>query len=159
MRLHCGFIKSEYLDVGSGKYLSAANQPAIILIFKKSWCIIRLYVVFVLRAFMIERFWIVWCDWLFRLVVFCWTVVILWERRKIMDWRCIAMLPLLNPMLKWVHSDPCGWTFDLGVYCLLWKRFLVLNVALRMTQAQIVWRTATDTFCVEENAVGCSALF
>ena len=34
MRLHCVFIKSDYLDVGSGKYLSAANPPAIILIFK-----------------------------------------------------------------------------------------------------------------------------
>ena len=34
MRLHCGFIKSEYLGVGSGKYFSAANQPAIILILK-----------------------------------------------------------------------------------------------------------------------------
>lgn len=28
------FTKSEYLDVFSGKYLSAANQPAIILILK-----------------------------------------------------------------------------------------------------------------------------
>lgn len=43
-------------------------------------------------------FLIVWCDWLFRLVVFYWTVVILWERRKIMVGRCIATLPLLNPM-------------------------------------------------------------
>ena len=34
VRLHCDFIKSEYLDVGSGKYLSAANQAAIILILK-----------------------------------------------------------------------------------------------------------------------------
>lgn len=40
----CGCIesllKSEYLDVGSGKYLLAANQPAIILIFKNLgvWC-------------------------------------------------------------------------------------------------------------------------
>ena len=34
MRLHRVFIESEYLDVGSGKNLSAANQPAIILIFK-----------------------------------------------------------------------------------------------------------------------------
>lgn len=51
MRLHCGFIKGEYLDVSLWKYLSAANQPAIILIFKKSWCIIRLYVVFVLSVF------------------------------------------------------------------------------------------------------------
>lgn len=49
------FIESEYLDVGLWKYLSAANQSAIILIFKKSWCIIRLYVVFVLRVFLIER--------------------------------------------------------------------------------------------------------
>ena len=34
MRLHCGFIKSEYLGVGSGKYFSAANQPSIIIILK-----------------------------------------------------------------------------------------------------------------------------
>ena len=34
LRLHCVFIKSEYLDVGLWEYLSAANQPAIILIFK-----------------------------------------------------------------------------------------------------------------------------
>lgn len=34
MRLYCGFIKGEYLDVGLWKYLSAANQSAIILIFK-----------------------------------------------------------------------------------------------------------------------------
>ena len=58
MRLHRGFIKSEYLDVGSGKYLSAANQSAIILIFKNLgvWrdgllCLLC----FVLSAFLIER--------------------------------------------------------------------------------------------------------
>ena len=34
LRLYWVFIKSECLDVGSGKYLSAVNQPAIILIFK-----------------------------------------------------------------------------------------------------------------------------
>ena len=39
---------------------------------------------------------IVWCDWLFRLVVFYWTVVILWEIRKIKVWRCIARLLLLT---------------------------------------------------------------
>lgn len=40
VRLHHVFIKSEYLDAGSGKYLLAANQPAIILIFKNLgvWC-------------------------------------------------------------------------------------------------------------------------
>lgn len=40
LRLHCGFIESEYLDVGLWKYLSAANQPANILIFKNLgvWC-------------------------------------------------------------------------------------------------------------------------
>ena len=70
------------------------------------------------------------------LVVFCWTVVILWERRKIMVGRCIAMLPLLNPVSKWVRSDSNGWSFNLGVYCLLWKRFCILNVALRATQVK-----------------------
>ena len=34
LRLHCVFIESEYLDVSSGKNLSVANQPAIILIFE-----------------------------------------------------------------------------------------------------------------------------
>ena len=34
LRLHCVFIKIEYLDVGSGKYFLAANQSAIILILK-----------------------------------------------------------------------------------------------------------------------------
>ena len=34
VRLQRVFIKSEYLDVGLWKYLSASNQPAIILIFK-----------------------------------------------------------------------------------------------------------------------------
>ena len=43
-------------------------------------------------------------------------------------------LPLLNPVSKWVRSDSNGWSFNLGVYCLLWKRFCVLNVALRMTK-------------------------
>lgn len=81
-------------------------------------------------------FLIVWFDWLFRLVVFCWTVVILLERRKIMVGRCIASLLLLNPMSKWVRSGSSGWSFDLGVYCLLWKRFLVLNVVLRAAQVK-----------------------
>lgn len=75
-----------------------------------------------------------WSDCLFWL--FCWTVVILWERRKIMVGRCIATLLLLNLMLKWVRSDSNGWSFGLGVYCLLWKRFLVLNVVLRAAQVK-----------------------
>lgn len=74
---------------------------------------------------------IVWCNFV---LVFYWTVVILWERRKIMVGRCIAMLPLLNLMSKWVRSDSNGWSFDLDVYCLLWKRFCVLNVVLRAAQ-------------------------
>lgn len=107
-----------------------------------------LYVVFVLSVFLIEWLYelfvgVVLCDFV---LVFCWTVVILWERRKIMVGRCIATLLLSSLTLKWVRSDPCGWSFDLGVYCLLWKRFCVPNVALRMTQPRIVWRTATDTF-------------
>ena len=74
--------------------------------------------------------------WLFVLVVFCWTVAIWRGRRKIKVWRCIATLLLLNPVSKWVRSDPCGWTFDFGGYCLLWKRFLVLNVVLRAAQVK-----------------------
>lgn len=91
---------------------------------------------------------IVWFDWLFRLVVFCWTVVILWKRRKIKVWRCIAMLPLLNPMSKWVRSDSSGWSFDLGVYCLMWKRFLVPNVVLRMTKKLNRLPNSDDTVLV-----------
>lgn len=96
---------------------------------------------FVFWLFLIEWlrglfFLIVWFDWLFRLVVFYWTVVILWERRKIKVWRCVAMLPLLNTVSKWVRSDSSGWSFDLGVYCLLWKRFLVLNVVLWAAQVK-----------------------
>lgn len=113
------------------------------------WLILRLIDEIVFRVcllcFVLSVFWlrdfglfylIVWFDWLFRLVVFYWTVVILWERRKIKVWRCIAMLPLLNPMSKRVRSDSNGWSFDLGVYFLLWKRFLVLNVALRAAQVK-----------------------
>lgn len=59
---------------------------------------------FVFRVLLIEWlrglfFLIVWCNYV---LVFCWTVVIFWERRKIKVWRGIAMLPLLNPMSKWV---------------------------------------------------------
>lgn len=46
--------------------------------------------------------------------------------------------PLLNPMSKWVWSDLCGcFSFDFGGYCLLWKRFCILNVALRATQVKL----------------------
>ena len=43
---------------------------------------------FVLSILLIEWlrglfFLIVWFDWLFRLVVFCWVVVILWERKRL----------------------------------------------------------------------------
>ena len=120
-----------------------------------------LFVMFCFERVLIERlcglfFLIVWFDWLFRLVVFYWTVVILWERRKIKVWRCIAMLPLLNPMSKRVRSDSNGWSFDLGVYCLLWKRFLVPNVVLRAAQVKssgeprriifLRWRKSSDLF-------------
>lgn len=103
------------------------------------WLILRLIDEMVCRVcfeglFFGLFFLIVWFDWLFRLVVFYWTVVILCERRKIKVWRCIATLLLLNPVSKWVRSDSNGWSFDLDVYCLLWKRFCVLNVALRMTK-------------------------
>lgn len=67
MRLHRVFIKSKYLDVGLGKYLSAANQPSIILIFKNLgvWgdgllCLLC----FVLRAILIE-----WLRGLFFMIV------------------------------------------------------------------------------------------
>ena len=104
------------------------------------WLILRLIDEMVCRVcfeglFFGLFFLIVWFDWLFRLVVFYWTVVILCERRKIKVWRCIATLLLLNPMSKWVWSDLCGcFSFDFGGYCLLWKRFCVLNVTLRMTK-------------------------
>lgn len=43
---------------------------------------------------------------------------------------------VVKPCVKWVRSDLNGWSFDLGVYCLLWKRFLVLNVVLRAAQVK-----------------------
>lgn len=105
------------------------------------WDSLSCLLCFVLGVFLIERlcglfFLIVWFDWLFRLVVFYWTVVILWGKMKIMVGQCIATLLLLNLMSKWVRSDSSGWSFDLGVYCLLWKRFLVLNVVLRAAQVK-----------------------
>ena len=59
------------------------------------WLILRLIDEIVCRVcfeglFFGLFFLIVWFDWLFRLVVFYWTVVILCERRKIKVWRCIA---------------------------------------------------------------------
>ena len=59
--MNCVFIKSEYLDVGSGKNLSAANQPAIILIFKNLgvWCDGLLCLS--LSVFYREVVWIVCC--------------------------------------------------------------------------------------------------
>ena len=72
--------------------------------------------------------------WLFLWLILRLIDEVWWVRRKIKVWRCIAMLPLLNPVSKWVRSDSNGWSFNLGVYCLLWKRFCVLNVALRMTK-------------------------
>ena len=52
LRLYWVFIKSECLDVGSGKYLSAVNQPAIILIFKNiAFCRNYLSCLFVMFCF------------------------------------------------------------------------------------------------------------
>ena len=104
LRLYWVFIKSECLDVGSGKYLSAVNQPAIILIFKNIAffrnCLLCLFwASFWLRDFGLF-FLIVWFDWLFRLVVFYWTVVILCERRKIKVWRCIFIVAVVKPYVK-----------------------------------------------------------
>lgn len=104
LRLYWVFIKSECLDVGSGKYLSAVNQPAIILIFKNIAfflnCLLCLFwASFWLRDFGLF-FLIVWFDWLFRLVVFYWTVVILCERRKINVWRCICIVAVVKPCVK-----------------------------------------------------------
>ena len=89
------------------------------LIFSYEFHIIRIYKKFLFRVcfyglffecFLLRGcgdcfFLIVWFDWLFRLVVFYWTVVILWGRREIMVGRCIAMLPLLNPVSKRVRAD------------------------------------------------------
>lgn len=48
---------------------------------------------------------VVWCNFV---LVFYWTAVILWERRKIKVGRRIAMLPLLNPVSKRVRSGSSG---------------------------------------------------
>ena len=75
--------------------------------------------------------------WLFLWLILRLIDEVWWARRKIKVWRCIATLLLLNPMSKWVWSDLCGFfSFDFGGYCLLWKRFCILNVALRATQVK-----------------------
>ena len=105
--------------------------------------LMRWFIVFVLKVCFLNVF-----DWVVAGIVFSdcliWLIVPVGcfllsgcdfvRKKKIMVWRCIAMLPLLNPVSKWVRSDSNGWSFNLGVYCLLWKRFCVLNVALRMTK-------------------------
>ena len=105
--------------------------------------LMRWFVVFVLKVCFLNVFdWvvagIVFSDCLIWLIVpvGCFFVEWLWfcEKEKDYGRTCIAMLPLLNPVSKWVRSDSNGWSFNLGVYCLLWKRFCVLNVALRMTK-------------------------
>lgn len=74
--------------------------------------------------------------WLFDVILF-WLFIerLCFMRKKKNYGRTVhCKLPLLNPVSKWVRSDSNGWSFNLGVYCLLWKRFCVLNVALRMTK-------------------------
>lgn len=73
--------------------------------------------------------------WLFDVILFWFFNVCGFVRKKKNYGRTVhCKLPLLNPVSKWVRSDSNGWSFNLGVYCLLWKRFCVLNVALRMTK-------------------------
>lgn len=55
------FIKGEYLDVGSGKYLSAANQTAIILIFKNITFFRNCLLCLSLGVFYREVVWVVCC--------------------------------------------------------------------------------------------------
>lgn len=65
VRLHRVFIESEYLDVGSGKYFSAANQPSIIIILK-----ILVYGVMVFRVCLLcFVFWVLLIEWLRGLFV------------------------------------------------------------------------------------------
>lgn len=81
--------------------------------------------------------------WLFVVIVWCNFVLVIYERlcflRKKKNYgRTVhCKFPLLNPMSKWVWSDLCGcFSFDFGGYCLLWKRFCILNVALRAAQVK-----------------------
>lgn len=98
--------------------------------------------------------------WLFRLVVFCWTVVIWWGRRKIKVWRVHCDIAFVKSYVKMRALWFKRLIFWFGVYFLLWKRFLVLNVVLRMTK-KLNRLPNSDGYCscVEENAAGCSVLF
>lgn len=90
--------------------------------------------------FVFGCFWLSGCGdcffWLFDVILF-WLFIerLCFMRKKKNYGRTVhCKLPLLNPVSKWVRSDSNGWSFNLGVYCLLWKRFCVLNFALRMTK-------------------------
>ena len=87
-------------------------------------------------------FWIVLSDCLIWLIVPIGCFLLngcdfVWKKKnKGLTVHC--KFPLLNPMSKWVWSDLCGcFSFDFGGYCLLWKRFCILNVALRATQVKL----------------------
>ena len=100
-----------------------------------------------------------WLIWLLISAVFYWTVVILWERRKIKVWRCIAMLPLLNPMSKWVRSDSSGWSFDLDVYCLLRNAFLFWTMFCERNKPESFDEPWRILFLHRRNAAICLVLF
>lgn len=113
------------------------------------WLILRLIDEMVCRVcfegLFFEYFWLSGCGdcffWLFDLIDCSgWLFFVEWlwfcEKEKDYGRTVHCKFPLLNPMSKWVWSDLCGWSFNLGVYCLLWKRFLVLNVVLRAAQVK-----------------------
>lgn len=119
------------------------------------WVVVFVIMVCFESVFSWEIVWIVCCDsfcdwfydwltryffWLFDLIdcsgwLFFIERLCFMRKKKNYGRTVHCKLPLLNPVSKWVWSDLCGcFSFDFGGYCLLWKRFCVLNVALRMTK-------------------------
>ena len=162
LRLYWVFIKSECLDVGSGKYLSAVNQPAIILIFKNIAffrnCLLCLFwASFWLRDFGLF-FLIVWCN--FVLVIY-WTVVLYEKEEKL--WSDGALLvSVVKPYVKmsalWFKIQAVDLLIWACIVCcenvfLFWTSFCERRKLNRFSNS--------DGYCscVEENAAGCLALF
>ena len=103
LRLYWVFIKSECLDVGSGKYLSAVNQPAIILIFKNIAFFRNCLLCLFWASFWLRDFGFFF--WLFDLIDCSgWLFFVEWlwfcEKEKVMVGRCIFIVAVVKPYVK-----------------------------------------------------------
>ena len=117
LRLYWVFIKSECLDVGSGKYLSAVNQPAIILIFKNI-AFYRNYLSCLFVMFCFGRV----SDWE---ILDCLLWLFLWLILRLIDEMVFRICYVLFWAFYWLSGcgDCLSWLFDV-IDCSDWLFFV-----------------------------------